>query len=51
MAASENPRGAIQAAEIAVAEEEYESAEDALLEALSRVRKAKSDELEGSDDA
>lgn len=41
MAASDEPRGAILAAEIAVSEGDLECAEDALLEALSRVRHSK----------
>lgn len=35
----DNPRGAILAAELAVVREDYDRAEDALLESLSRVRR------------
>ena len=41
MSAREDPQGAIQAAEIANGENEYEVCENALLEALSRVRHKK----------
>ena len=41
-----DPRGACVAAEVAVTEEEYEVAEDALLEALSRVRMHKEGRFE-----
>jgi ribosomal protein S20 len=34
-----HPRPAIRAAEVAVSEEEYDVAEDAVLEALSRIRR------------
>ena len=43
-AESPDPRGAITAAEIAVSREDYARAEDALLAALSEVRKEQAGE-------
>ena len=46
MSSTDDPRGSIIAAEIAVVDDELEAAEDALLESLSRVRRQKEEEID-----
>lgn len=45
MSAKEDPRGALIAAEVALVEDDLETAEDAILEALSRVRETQAREV------
>jgi hypothetical protein len=41
MSQSQDPSGALVAAEVAIGEDDLDTAEDAVLEALSRIRQAK----------
>ena len=46
MSSTDDPRGSIIAAEIAVVDGELDAAENALLESLSRVRRQKEEEID-----